>query len=57
MDLEVLKQGVNMFRPADRKKLIKWLTQEMSACAERMEYEQAAVYRDQIREIEAQYGK
>ena len=57
MDLEVLKQGVNLFRAADRKKLIKRLTQEMSACAERMEYEQAAVYRDQIREIEAQYGK
>jgi len=57
MDLEVLKQGVNLFRATDRKKLIKRLTQEMSACAERMEYEQAAVYRDQIREIEAQYGK
>ena len=57
MDLEVLKQGVNLFRAADRKKLIKRLTQEMSACAERMEYEQAAVYRDQIREIEAQFGK
>ena len=56
MDLEVLKQGVNLFRAADRKKLIKRLTQEMSACAERMEYEQAAVYRDQIREIEAQFG-
>ena len=57
MDLEVLKNGVNLFRAADRKKLIKRLTQEMSACAERMEYEQAAVYRDQIREIENQYGK
>ena len=57
MDLEVLKQGVNLFRAADRKKLIKRLTQEMSACAERMEYEQAAIYRDQIREIEAQFGK
>ncbi len=57
MDLEVLKQGLNLFRAADRKKLIKRLTQEMSACAERMEYEQAAVYRDQIREIEAQFGK
>ena len=57
MDLDVLKQGVNLFRAADRKKLIKRLTQEMSACAERMEYEQAAVYRDQIREIEAQFGK
>ena len=43
MDLEVLKQGLNLFRAADRKKLIKRLTEEMSACAERMEYEQAAV--------------
>ena len=53
MDLEVLKNGVNLFRAADRKKLIKRLTQEMEACAERMEYEQAAVYRDQIKELEA----
>ena len=53
MDLEVLKQGLNLFRAADRKKLIKRLTQEMSACAERMEYEQAAVYRDQIRELQS----
>ncbi len=52
MDLEVLKQGLNLFRAADRKKLIKRLTQEMTACAERMEYEQAAVYRDQIRELQ-----
>lgn len=57
MDLEVLKKDVNLFKAADRKKLIKRLTQEMAACAERMEYEQAAVYRDQIREIEAQFGK
>ena len=53
MDLEVLKNGVNLFRAADRKKLIKRLKQEMEACAERMEYEQAAVYRDQIKELEA----
>ncbi len=53
MDLEVLKQGVNLFRASDRKKLINRLKQEMSACAERMEYEQAAVYRDQIKELEA----
>ena len=53
MDLEVLKNGVNLFRAADRKKLIKRLKQEMAACAERMEYEQAAVYRDQIKELEA----
>ena len=56
MDLEVLKNGVNLFRATDRKKLINRLKQEMGACAERMEYEQAAVYRDQIRELEAQFG-
>ena len=33
------------------------LKQEMEACAERMEYEQAAVYRDQIIELEQQFGK
>ncbi len=57
MDLEVLKKGLNLFKASDRKKLIKRLTEEMTACAERMEYEQAAVYRDQIAEIQKQYGK
>ena len=56
MDLEVLKKGLNLFKASDRKKLIKRLTEEMTACAERMEYEQAAVYRDQIAEIQNQYG-
>ena len=56
MDLEVLKKGLNLFKVSDRKKLIKRLTEEMTACAERMEYEQAAVYRDQIAEIQNQYG-
>lgn len=57
MDLEVLKKGLNLFKASDRKKLIKRLTEEMTACAERMEYEQAAVYRDQITEIQKQYEK
>ena len=56
MDLEVLKKDLNLFKVSDRKKLIKRLTEEMTACAERMEYEQAAVYRDQIVEIQKQYG-
>lgn len=56
MDLEVLKKGLNLFKVSDRKKLIKRLTEEMTACAERMEYEQAAIYRDQIIEIQKQYG-
>ena len=57
IDLEVLKKGANLFKASDRKKLIKRLTEEMSACAERMEYEQAAALRDQIRDIENTYGK
>ena len=56
MDLEVLRKGLNLFKVSDRKKLIKRLTEEMTACAERMEYEQAAIYRDQIIEIQKQYG-
>jgi len=57
MELEVLKKEVNLFNPKERKRLIKALTEEMSACADRMEYEQAAALRDQIREIESTYGK
>lgn len=56
-ELEVLKSSLNLLHAADRKKLIKALTNQMSECANRMEYEQAAVLRDQIREIEATYGK
>lgn len=57
VQLEVLKSSANLMNASERKKLIKALTKEMSDCADRMEYEQAAVIRDQIREIEAIYGK
>ena len=50
-------KNANLFSPKERKKLLKALYQEMSDCAEHLEYEQAAALRDQIREIEAQYGK
>ena len=33
------------------------LKKEMSECADRLEYEQAAAIRDQIKEIEDTYGK
>lgn len=56
-DVDVLKKNANLFNAGERKKLIKALTQQMSDFADRMEYEQAAAIRDQIREIEAQYGK
>ena len=57
MNAEVLKKSANLFNPSERKKLIKALTKQMTDCADRMEYEQAAAIRDQIREIENQYGK
>ena len=56
MNVEVLKKSANLFNPGERKKLIKALTQQMTDCADRMEYEQAAAIRDQIREIQQQYG-
>lgn len=55
--VNTLKKTANLFDKKQRAKLIKALTQEMTECAERLEYEQAAALRDQIREIEEQYGK
>lgn len=55
--VETLKKTANLFDKKQRAKLINALKQEMSECAERLEYEQAAALRDQIKEIEAQYGK
>lgn len=57
MTVETLKKTANLFDKKQRAKLINALKQEMSECAERLEYEQAAALRDQIKEIEAQYGK
>ena len=57
LDVEVIKNKANLFNPGERKKVIKALTKQMSDFADRMEYEQAAAIRDQIREIESQYGK
>ena len=55
--VETLKKTANLFDKKQRTKLINALKQEMSECAERLEYEQAAALRDQIKEIENQYGK
>jgi len=57
MQLDVLQNNANLFSKKERTKLINALTKEMTACADRMEYERAAALRDQIKEIEAQYGK
>ena len=57
MDADVLKKSANLFSKSERKKVIAALKKEMEECADRMEYEKAAVLRDEIREIEEQYGK
>ena len=57
LDAEVLKKAANLFSKSERKKVIAALKKEMEDCAERMEYEKAAVLRDEIRAIEEQYGK
>ena len=57
IELNILKKTANLFDAKQRKKLIKALKEEMTQCAERLDYEQAAVIRDQIAEIEKTYGK
>ena len=54
---EVLKKNANLFNKKERHKLIETLKKEMEDYAERLEYEQAAAVRDQIKEIEEQFGK
>ena len=55
--LEILKKTANLFVPSQRKKLLDALKKEMKDCAECLDYEQAAIIRDQIAEIEKTYGK
>ncbi len=57
IELETLKKTANLFVPAQRKKLVSALKKEMEECADRLDYEQASVIRDQILEIEKTYGK
>lgn len=57
MQLDVLKKSANLFVPKERRKLIEALKKQMNDYAENLEYEQAAVIRDQIADIERNYGK
>ncbi|MBQ3965809.1 MAG: excinuclease ABC subunit B [Treponema sp.] len=57
VQLDIMKKTANLFDARQRKKLIDMLKKEMSDCADRLEYEQAAAIRDQILEIERTYGK
>jgi excinuclease ABC subunit B len=55
-EISVLRQGLNLFAPTQRKMLLKALAKEMSDHADRLEYEAAAAIRDEIQEIRRQYG-
>lgn len=55
--LEALKNCTNLFVAKQRKKLLDLMKKEMSEAADRLDYEQASVLRDQIIEIEKTYGK
>lgn len=55
--LEALKNCTNLFVAKQRKKLLDLMKKEMSEAADCLDYEQAAVLRDQIIEIEKTYGK
>ncbi|MDE7382509.1 MAG: excinuclease ABC subunit B [Treponemataceae bacterium] len=57
VEIDVLKRTTNFFNKSQRANLLKALNKEMVECADRLEYEQAAAIRDQIKEIEAQFGK
>ncbi len=47
-DIEVIKAGFNLLIPAERKKLIKTLEKQMLEHAKNLEFEQAAIIRDEI---------
>ncbi|MBQ3801569.1 MAG: excinuclease ABC subunit B [Treponema sp.] len=57
VQLSALKKSTNLLVPAQRRKLLEALKKEMMEAADHLDYEQAAVYRDQIQEIEKTYGK
>ena len=50
-DMEVLKKGYNILVSKDRKKLIKKLEEKMLEHAKNLEFEQAAVVRDEIEDL------
>ncbi|MBP5442555.1 MAG: UvrB/UvrC motif-containing protein, partial [Treponema sp.] len=57
VQVEVLMQKSNLLVPAQRKKVVSALKEEMMEAADQLDYERAAALRDKIREIEATYGK
>ncbi|MDO4505739.1 MAG: excinuclease ABC subunit UvrB [Spirochaetales bacterium] len=53
--LNEVRKRANLFNPKERKKVIELLKKEMTEAAERLDYETAAIYRDQIQEIQQQF--
>ena len=54
MTIDVMKENVNLLDPVQKKKLIKALEREMLEKAKNMEFEEAAVLRDEIRELKGE---
>ena len=54
MTIGVMKQNVNLLDPKQKKNLIKALEKEMLEKAKNMEFEEAAVLRDEIRELKGE---
>lgn len=52
MSIDVLKKGYNILVPSQKKKLIKHLEQEMLEHAKNLEFEAAAVLRDEIKSLQ-----
>ena len=55
--LAAFTKSANLFIPKQRKKLLEMMRREMTAAADRLDYEDAAALRDKIIEIEKTYGK
>ena len=51
MSIEMMKRSANLFDPKQKRRLIKALENEMLERAKNMEYEEAAVLRDEIRSL------
>ena len=52
-DIQIVKAGYNLISEKDRKRYIQELTREMTDMAKRLEFEKAAVLRDEIERIKA----
>lgn len=56
VNLEIIKNGYNILIPAGRKKLLKKLDSVMLEHAKNMEFEEAALVRDEIKHIKDQFS-